>query len=373
MEHCAAICHFFVCLFVKLGDSATTTHGKLQQAFGDDAMSRAQAFRWHKMFSESRTLIEDEQRSGRPSTTQTSDNTARVRELVWSDRRLTVNTIADEVNLNQEAVYRILTEELGMRKVCQDGAQESDRATARCVGERLCWTAGTSGSRPRVNGVSYHWWRELVFPIWSRDQTPKFGMVCEGITKAKETTHVQVKIEMHACVLLWFHGYCSQRVGSCWTDSQSVLLQRHSWKTQESHAGSSKHCQKLDPSSQHCASPCSALCSAVFGIQMHYSDAAASLLTWSGALRLFFVSKSKIASERTPFWVNRRHPEVCNEGLKWHTTSCVPGMLQRMAAPLEKVCAGTRDVLWRWPHCSWWINKIKLFLEPVSLLYCRTT
>jgi hypothetical protein len=32
-----------------------------------------------------------------------------------------------------------------------------------------------------------------------------------------------------------------------------------------------------------------------------------------------------------------------------------------MAAPLEKMCAGTRDVLWRWPHFSWWINKIKLF------------
>jgi len=26
-------------------------------------MSRAQAFRWHKMFSEGRTLVEDEQRS----------------------------------------------------------------------------------------------------------------------------------------------------------------------------------------------------------------------------------------------------------------------------------------------------------------------
>jgi hypothetical protein len=46
---------------VKLGDSATTTHGKLQQGFGDDAVSRAQAFRWHNMFSERRTFIEDEQ------------------------------------------------------------------------------------------------------------------------------------------------------------------------------------------------------------------------------------------------------------------------------------------------------------------------
>jgi hypothetical protein len=45
---------------VKLGDSATTTHEKHQQAFGDDAMSIAQAFRWHKMFSEGRIIVEDE-------------------------------------------------------------------------------------------------------------------------------------------------------------------------------------------------------------------------------------------------------------------------------------------------------------------------
>jgi len=90
----------------KLGHSATTTHEKLQQAFGDDAMSRAQAFRWHKMFSEGRTIVEDEQRSGRPPTTRTSDNTARVRELVRSDQRWTVNMIADEVNVNREALRR---------------------------------------------------------------------------------------------------------------------------------------------------------------------------------------------------------------------------------------------------------------------------
>jgi len=36
---------FFFCVCVKLGDSANTTNGKIQQAFGDDAMSGAQAFR----------------------------------------------------------------------------------------------------------------------------------------------------------------------------------------------------------------------------------------------------------------------------------------------------------------------------------------
>ena len=121
-----ALCHLF---FVKLGDIATTTHGKPQQAFGDDAISRAQAFRWHKMFSEDRNIGEDEQRSGRPSTTRTSDNTARVRELVRSDRRFTVQMNADEVNVNREAVRRILTEELGIRKI----SHKLDPSTRQCA------------------------------------------------------------------------------------------------------------------------------------------------------------------------------------------------------------------------------------------------
>ena len=40
-EYLAALCHLF---YVKLSDIATTTRGILQQAFGDDAMSRTQAF-----------------------------------------------------------------------------------------------------------------------------------------------------------------------------------------------------------------------------------------------------------------------------------------------------------------------------------------
>jgi len=62
------VCHIF---YANLGDNVITTHGKLQQAFGDDAMSRAQAFLWHKIFPESGNFIEDELRGGRPSATRT--------------------------------------------------------------------------------------------------------------------------------------------------------------------------------------------------------------------------------------------------------------------------------------------------------------
>jgi len=81
-------------------------------------MSRAQAFRWHKMFSGGRKLVEDEQLSGRTSTARTGDNTARETELVRNDRRFTVQMIADKMNMNRKTVHLILTEELGMKKIC---------------------------------------------------------------------------------------------------------------------------------------------------------------------------------------------------------------------------------------------------------------
>ena len=88
--------------------------------------------------------------------------------------------------------------------------------------------------------------------------------------------HTYPSQKWNACILLWFHGHCSQRVRSCWTDSQSILLHRNSWKTEkEGHAGSSKHHKKLDPSSKQCANPHSTLSSTVFDVKMRYSNATA--------------------------------------------------------------------------------------------------
>ncbi|GFX71604.1 protein GVQW3 [Trichonephila clavipes] len=102
----------------RLGYNATKIFAKLQQAYGDSVCQRSRAFRCFKAFSEGRESIEDESRSGRPSVSKTAENIVRVRDLVRSDRHLTVRMIGEELNLNHTTVHQILTNELKMRKIC---------------------------------------------------------------------------------------------------------------------------------------------------------------------------------------------------------------------------------------------------------------
>ena len=50
---------------VKLGESTTVTYEKLQRAYGEHSLFRAQVFRWHKSFLhvEGREQLEDEPRA----------------------------------------------------------------------------------------------------------------------------------------------------------------------------------------------------------------------------------------------------------------------------------------------------------------------
>ena len=81
-------------------------------------MSGTRLFEWHSRFKEGRENVEDDHRSRRLSTSRTDENVERVRHKVRSDRHLTVRMIADALGMNSERVWRIITEDPGMRKIC---------------------------------------------------------------------------------------------------------------------------------------------------------------------------------------------------------------------------------------------------------------
>ena len=106
---------------VRLGKTPTKALKLLQEVYGDDAMSRTPLFEWHRRFKEGIEEVEDDYRSWRPSTSRTDKNVERVRQKVWSDRRLTVRMIADELGMNSERVWSIITEDL-----CKNGTKVSE-------------------------------------------------------------------------------------------------------------------------------------------------------------------------------------------------------------------------------------------------------
>ena len=81
-------------------------------------MKKTAVYKWVKRFSEGRESVTDEERSGRPATSRTEGSIEKVRQILRENRQLTVRKIAEQVNIERETVRKILTEDLGMRKVC---------------------------------------------------------------------------------------------------------------------------------------------------------------------------------------------------------------------------------------------------------------
>ena len=102
----------------KLGKSASETFQLIKQAYGDDALSRTRVFEWHKMFKEGRELVENDHRVGRPTNDRTDAQVAKVKNVLDSERRLTIALISEETGLSVGRVHTIVTEDLTKRKVC---------------------------------------------------------------------------------------------------------------------------------------------------------------------------------------------------------------------------------------------------------------
>jgi len=81
-------------------------------------MKKTAVYKWVKRFSEGRESVTDEERSGRPATSKTEENIAKVRQIVRENRRLSVRVVAEQVNIDRETVRKVLTDDLAMSKVC---------------------------------------------------------------------------------------------------------------------------------------------------------------------------------------------------------------------------------------------------------------
>jgi transposase-like protein len=80
----------------------------LVQVYGD-VLKKTAVYKWVTGFSEGRESVTDEEKSGRPATSRTDENIAKVRQIVRENRRLTVTSIAEQANIDRETVRKMLT------------------------------------------------------------------------------------------------------------------------------------------------------------------------------------------------------------------------------------------------------------------------
>jgi len=89
----------------------------LQQAYGEDCLSRTQYHGWYQRFKLGRTSIEGDPKSGRPSTSMDDYHVEKVLAVIRQNRRLTVREVAEEVGICKSSCHLILAEKRKMRRV----------------------------------------------------------------------------------------------------------------------------------------------------------------------------------------------------------------------------------------------------------------
>jgi hypothetical protein len=122
----------------KLKKTATKTYQLLREVYGEDTLSRARVFEWHRKFLGGREDVEDDERPGRPITMKTDENVDKVRTLVRNDRRLSIRMTAEELNVDKETVRQILTENLKMKTVCAKMVPKNLREYQKLNREEMC-------------------------------------------------------------------------------------------------------------------------------------------------------------------------------------------------------------------------------------------
>jgi len=87
-------------------------------AYGDQALTRSNVFRWYGRFRDGRENTEEDPRRGRPTECRNDSNVEKISQLLLQNRHLSLRMLADEVNIGKDTVRKIVVEELQKRKIC---------------------------------------------------------------------------------------------------------------------------------------------------------------------------------------------------------------------------------------------------------------
>jgi histone-lysine N-methyltransferase SETMAR len=101
----------------KLGKPKHEILHDLVQVYGEHALKQRTVEKWIQLFRQGRESTEDDPRSGRPSTSTSSDCIDAVKALVQDNRKITTREIEEALHISHGSVIEILHDKLHMTKI----------------------------------------------------------------------------------------------------------------------------------------------------------------------------------------------------------------------------------------------------------------
>ncbi|XP_058524214.1 pumilio homolog 2 isoform X6 [Ochotona princeps] len=175
---------------VKLGWKNGEIIDALRKVYGDSAPKKSAVYKWITRFKKGRDNVEDEARSGRPSTSICEEKINLVRALIEEDRRLTAEAIANTIDISTGSAYTILTEKLKLSKLsapwvpkmlCPNQLQAGAELSKKVLSK---WNQDPDGLLRRIETGSQTWLYQHnpVYKGQSKQWLPRDGI---GPVKAK--------------------------------------------------------------------------------------------------------------------------------------------------------------------------------------------
>jgi len=102
----------------KIGKTFIETFQLMKQVCGDDCLSRSRVHEWFQRFQSGREDIHDDEHVGQPKSVITENSTETLRQFIKKQPKSSLKFMEIELNISKTSIYRILTEHLGLQKVC---------------------------------------------------------------------------------------------------------------------------------------------------------------------------------------------------------------------------------------------------------------
>ncbi|PNF23181.1 hypothetical protein B7P43_G02737 [Cryptotermes secundus] len=192
------------------GLSGAAIHQRLSGQYGKSVLLQRSVYEWIEKLKNCCTSVMHEEGARQPSTATNEDNIEHARDMVLLDRRVTIDEVANHLQISHGSAYEIIHNRLGFHKVCARWVPKELTVLHKQIKRRGLLSKGVvllhDNARPHTAAHTAETLQKLKFdvmahPPYSPDLAPSdyhlFGPLKEALRGRRFTSDQEVKEAVH--------------------------------------------------------------------------------------------------------------------------------------------------------------------------------